>query len=219
LTHVFEPFYTTKAFGQGTGLGLATVYGIVKQNHGFVWAYSEGGMGTVFKIYLPCVQDRLAAIEAPDIGSETVRGGTETLLLVEDEDALRRAAAEFLSLRGYSVLEARDGLEALSVAKNHGSTIHLAVTDVVMPHFSGGQLANELSTLRPETRVLFLSGYAGQTVLDHKVVDIENNFLQKPFTLKQLASKVRAVLDNRGNSVPIADRAIEHPSTVTVGSE
>jgi FixJ family two-component response regulator len=88
-----------------------------------------------------------------------------------------------------------------------------------MPHFSGGQLANELSTLRPETRVLFLSGYAGQTVLDHKVVDIENNFLQKPFTLKQLASKVRAVLDNRGNSVPIADRAIEHPSTVTVGSE
>jgi two-component system, cell cycle sensor histidine kinase and response regulator CckA len=202
LPHVFEPFYTTKPFGKGTGLGLATVYGIVKQNHGFVWAYSEGGMGTVFKIYLPCVQDRMAAIEAPDTGTDAMPRGTETLLLVEDEDALRRAAAEFLSLRGYSVLEARDGLDALSVAKNHGSKIHLAVTDVVMPHLSGGQLANELGMLRPETRVLFVSGYAGQTVVDHKVaVDVENNFLQKPFTLKQLAGKVRAVLDHRGNIV------------------
>jgi PAS domain S-box-containing protein len=203
LPHVFEPFYTTKPFGKGTGLGLATVYGIVKQNHGFVWAYSEGGMGTVFKIYLPCVQDRMAAIEAPDIGTDAMPRGTETLLLVEDEEALRRAAAEFLSLRGYSVLEAKDGLDALSVAKNHGSKIHLAVTDVVMPHLSGGQLASELGMLRPETRVLFVSGYAGQTVVDHKVaVDVENNFLQKPFTLKQLAGKVRAVLDHRGNSVP-----------------
>ena len=109
-------------------------------------------MGTVFKIYLPCVQDRVAAIEAPDAGSEAVLRGTETLLLVEDEDALRRAAAEFLSLRGYSVLEAKDGLDAMSVAKNHASTIHLAVTDVVMPHISGGQLANELVLLRPETQ-------------------------------------------------------------------
>ncbi|MGD0163666.1 MAG: response regulator [Candidatus Sulfotelmatobacter sp.] len=218
LPHIFEPFYTTKPFGQGTGLGLATVYGIVKQNHGFVWAYSEGGMGTVFKIYLPCVPDRVAAIEAPDAGEEAVLRGTETLLLVEDEDALRRAAAEFLSLRGYSVLEAKDGLDAMSVAKNHTSTIHLAVTDVVMPHISGGQLANELVLLRPDTRVLFVSGYAGQTVLDHNVVDVENNFLQKPFTLKQLASKVRAVLDHRGNGVPLLARAIEHPLSVTAPS-
>jgi PAS domain S-box-containing protein len=218
LPHIFEPFYTTKPFGKGTGLGLATVYGIVKQNHGFVWAYSEGGMGTVFKIYLPCVPDRVAAIEPSDVGEEAVLRGTETLLLVEDEDALRRAAAEFLSLRGYSVLEAKDGLDAMSVAKNHTSTIHLAVTDVVMPHISGGQLANELVLLRPETRVLFVSGYAGQTVLDHNVVDVENNFLQKPFTLKQLASKVRAVLDHHGNSVPLLAGAIEHPVSVTAPS-
>jgi two-component system cell cycle sensor histidine kinase/response regulator CckA len=202
LSHVFEPFYTTKPSGKGTGLGLATVYGIVKQNHGFVWVYSEPGMGTTFKIYFPCVQDLPATLGIPASGAETVLRGTETVLLVEDEDPLRRAAAEFLSLRGYTVLEAKDGLDALSVTKNHGSTIHLAVTDVVMPHMSGGQLAKELETLRPETKVLFVSGYAGQTVLDHKVVDVENNFLQKPFTLKQLAGKVRMVLDHSRNTVP-----------------
>ena len=130
---------------------------------------------------------------------------------MEDEEPLRRAAVEFLRLRGYTVLEARDGVDALSVSKNHGSKIHLAVTDVVMPHMSGGELAKELEKLRPQTRVLFVSGYAGQTVLDHKVVDVENNFLQKPFTLKQLASKVRTVLDYTCNTVPVAAEAIAHP--------
>ncbi len=219
LSHVFEPFYTTKPSGKGTGLGLATVYGIVKQNHGFVWAYSEPGMGTVIKIYLPCVQDQPVAMEIPDTGAGAVLRGTETVLLVEDEEALRRAAAEFLSLRGYTVLEARDGLDALSVAKNHGLTIQLAVTDVVMPHMSGGELARELETLRPQTRVLFVSGYAGQTVVDHKVVDVENNFLQKPFTLKQLASKVRTVLDRTRTTVPIAADAIAHLYSATARSE
>src|SRR5208282_4410748 len=159
LSHVFEPFYTTKPSGKGTGLGLATVYGIVKQNHGFVWVYSEPGMGTTFKIYLPCVQDNPSTLEMPDQGTEAEVRGTETVLLVEDEEALRRAEAELLSLRGYGVLQAKDGLDALSVAKSHKSTIHLAVTDVVMPHMSGGELAKELETLRPETRVLFVSGY------------------------------------------------------------
>jgi len=201
LPHIFEPFYTTKPSGKGTGLGLATVYGIVKQNHGFVWAYSELGMGTILKIYLPCVKERLALVDTLQPEARLLRG-TETVLLVEDEDALRRAAAEFLSLRGYQVLEARDGVDALSVTKSHGSAIHLAVTDVVMPHMSGGQLAKELLTLRPETRVLFVSGYAGQTVIDHKVVDLGVNFLQKPFTLNQLASKVRSVLDHCGSAVP-----------------
>jgi two-component system, cell cycle sensor histidine kinase and response regulator CckA len=195
LPHIFEPFYTTKPTGEGTGLGLATVYGIVKQNHGFVWAYSEAGMGTVFKIYLPCVQDRVASTAMPDTIAEEMSRGTETILLVEDEDALRRAAAEFLSLRGYTVLEAKDGQDALSVAADYATIIDLAVTDVVMPRISGGQLAKELSTIRPNTRVLFVSGYAGQTVMDHKVVDVEHNFLQKPFTLRQLATKVRAVMD------------------------
>jgi len=201
LSHVFEPFYTTKPSGKGTGLGLATVYGIVKQNHGFVWAYSEPGMGTIFKIYLPCVEDQPCIPEMPDQSAETVLRGTETVLLVEDEDALRRAAAELLSLRGYNVLQAKDGMDALSVAGKHKSIIHLAVTDVVMPHMSGGELAKELETLRPETRVLFVSGYAGQTILDHDV-NVENNFLQKPFTLKQLASKVRSVLDHSSIHLP-----------------
>jgi PAS domain S-box-containing protein len=220
LSHVFEPFYTTKPSGKGTGLGLATVYGIVKQNHGFVWVYSEPGMGTTFKIYLPCVANQPVTPEIPQITCEPVLRGNETVLLVEDEEALRRAAAEFLSLRGYTVLEARDGLDALSVTKNHGSTIHLAVTDVVMPHMSGGQLANELDTLRPETRVLFVSGYAGQTVLDHKVVNVENNFLQKPFTLTQLAHKVRAVLDHKPNPVPTHPaETIKHPYCAWAGSD
>ena len=181
---------------------MATVYGIVKQNHGFVWVYSEAGRGTIFKIYLPCVEEQPVAHEIPGRDAEPVLRGTETVLLVEDEEALRRAAAEFLRLRGYNVLEARDGVDALSVSRSHGSTIHLAVTDVVMPHMSGGQLARELETLSPETRVLFVSGYAGQTVVDHKVVDVENNFLQKPFTLKQLAGKVRTVLDHNPVTLP-----------------
>jgi PAS domain S-box-containing protein len=218
LSHVFEPFYTTKSSGNGTGLGLATVYGIVKQNHGFVWVYSEEGLGTIFKIHLPCVEDQpvIAAMQNPAV--EAVLRGTETLLLVEDEEALRRAEVEFLRLRGYNVLEARDGEDALRVSKNHSSTIHLTVTDVVMPHMSGGQLAKELGTLRPETRVLFVSGYAGQTVVDHNVVDVENNFLQKPFTLRQLASKVRKVLDLNRHAGPVSIEALPIGSAVQVGS-
>lgn len=219
LSHVFEPFYTTKPSGKGTGLGLATVYGIVKQNHGFVWAYSEPGMGTSIKIYLPCVQDQPVAVESPDKFAGPAQRGTETVLLVEDEEPLRRATVEFLRLRGYTVLEARDGVDALSVSKNHGSTIHLTVTDVVMPHMSGGELAREMEALRPQTRMLFVSGYAGQTVLDHKVVDVENNFLQKPFTLKQLASKVRTVLDHNRHPVPLAAGMIAHPFVATARSE
>lgn len=195
LPHIFEPFYTTKPAGQGTGLGLATVYGIVKQNKGFVWAYSEPSMGTVFKIYLPCVRGRDHSDMVEDVRTAIATRGSETVLLVEDEPAVRRATAEFLSLQGYTVLEAKDGLDALSVAKNYGSIIHLAVSDVVMPNMSGGQLAKELAQLRPETKLLFVSGYAGKTVLDHKVVDLETNFLQKPYTLKQLSLKIRAALD------------------------
>jgi two-component system, cell cycle sensor histidine kinase and response regulator CckA len=199
LPHIFEPFYTTKPLGKGTGLGLATVYGIVKQNRGFVWAYSEKGMGTVFKIYLPCVKERAATTEASDKNPiETIQHGTETVLLVEDEDSVRRAITEFLGLCGYTVLQAKDGVDALAVAKSHGATIHLVVSDVVMPHMSGGQLAEELVRFRPETKVLFVSGYASKTVVDHKVVYLESNFLQKPFSLKQLSSKIREILEARG---------------------
>ncbi len=202
LPHIFDPFYTTKPSGKGTGLGLATVYGIVKQNHGFVWAYSELGMGTVFKVYFPCVQDCDAVTDERNTETEAVARGTETLLLVEDEDALRQAEAEFLSLQGYTVLQAKDGQDAMAVANNYRSRIHLAVTDVVMPRVSGGQLAKELAAVREETQVLFVSGYSGQTVIDHKVGDGESNFLEKPFTLRQLAEKVRAVLNLSRNIVP-----------------
>jgi PAS domain S-box-containing protein len=196
LAHIFEPFYTTKPLGKGTGLGLATVYGIVKQNRGFIWAYSEPNMGTVFKVYLPC----MAPGHTADVSSCDCEGpvnGSETILLVEDEDAVRQATAEFLTMHGYRVLQARDGLEALAVVKDHGSTIHLAVSDVVMPNMSGGQLTKELATRCPETKFLFVSGYAGKTIMDHKVVYLESNFLQKPFTLTQLSSKIREVLAKR----------------------
>jgi len=207
LPHIFEPFYTTKPSGKGTGLGLATVYGIVKQNRGFIWAYSEPGMGTVFKIYLPCVNASGRVQQLPAASAETVLRGSETVLLVEDEDAVRRASAEFLTLNGYTVLEAKDGLDALAVAKNHGSTIHLVVTDVVMPNLSGGQLAKELRSIRPESKVLFVSGYAGKTIIDHKVADIEANFLQKPFTLKEVSSKIREILDGAG----AMEQSASHP--------
>jgi two-component system, cell cycle sensor histidine kinase and response regulator CckA len=199
LPHIFEPFYTTKPLGEGTGLGLATVYGIVKQNKAFIWAYSEPGMGTVFKIYLPCVGGRDNWGEVENIKNGCVTRGSETVLLVEDEQAVRRATAEFLRLQGYTVLEAKDGLDALAVARNHRATIHLVVSDVVMPNMSGGQLAKELAQLRPDTKLLFVSGYAGKTVLDHKVVDLETNFLQKPYTLKQLSLKIRAALGQDAN--------------------
>lgn len=194
LPHIFEPFYTTKAPGKGTGLGLATVYGIVKQNKGFIWAYSEPQQGTTFHIYLPCLAEKRSIAEATLLDPKPLPRGSETVLLVEDEHSVRRATAEFLELRGYTVLEARDGLDALSVAKTHGAIIHLAITDVVMPKMSGGELARELLKVRPEMKILFVSGYAGKTVLDHQVFDLETNFLQKPFTLKDLSSKIREVL-------------------------
>jgi PAS domain S-box-containing protein len=194
MPHIFEPFYTTKALGEGTGLGLATVYGIVKQNKGFVWSYSEVGKGTIFKIYLPCVADALHPAQAlrPDVVASVQ--GSETVLLVEDEEAVRRATAEFLSLQGYTVIEAKDGQHALTIAKTFGSAIDLLITDVVMPNMSGGKLAKEMELIFPLTKVLFVSGYAGKTVIDHRVTDLENNFLQKPFTLSQLSAKVREAL-------------------------
>src|SRR5436305_2207350 len=194
IAHVFEPFYTTKPAGKGTGLGLATVYGIVKQNKGYIWVYSEQGSGTVFKIYLPCaVKGRPAQLA--NSRPEAVAAGTETLLLVEDEPAVRRASAEFLRMQGYKILEANDGLDALSVAKQHPAAIDLLVTDVVMPNMSGGELAKELARRIPKMKFLFVSGYAGKTVMDHHVLDLDTHFLQKPYSLKQLGAKIRTALD------------------------
>jgi PAS domain S-box-containing protein len=205
LPHIFEPFYTTKPSGKGTGLGLATVYGIVKQNSGFVWVYSELDKGTVFKIYLPCVNGRKQPERMDESVTAAAMEGTETVLLVEDEHAVRSATAEFLRLHGYIVLEGKDGADALDVARSCGSTIDLLVTDVIMPNMGGGELARHLAPSRPEMKVLFVSGYAGKTVLNHKV-DLDTNFLQKPYTLKQLSSKIRTALEaadsQRAPSIP-----------------
>jgi CheY-like chemotaxis protein len=194
LSHVFEPFYTTKDEGEGTGLGLATVYGIVKQNSGFIWVYTEPGMGTTFKIYLPRAKD---ARVVPQLALPLVGycGGCETILLAEDEAAVRRSTREFLSLNGYIVLEAKNGADALTIARQYKGPIHLMITDVVMPQMGGAKLAGELATERPEMKVLFVSGYAETTVQRHGTIDVTMRFLQKPFSLRTLAHKVREVLD------------------------
>lgn len=198
LPHIFEPFYTTKEQGKGTGLGLATIYGIVKQSGGFVWVYSQAGLGTTFKIYFPRVQRPLAATptEMENRIAESDLHGSETILLVEDESAVRFAALEFLKKCGYLVLEAKDGLSAVETASNHHGPIDLMVTDVVMPGMSGGQLAEMLGEKYPNIRVLFMSGYAETVMHSHKIMDLELRcgFLQKPFNLRALGRKVREML-------------------------
>jgi two-component system cell cycle sensor histidine kinase/response regulator CckA len=194
MAHIFEPFYTTKEAGKGTGLGLATVYGIVKQNGGFVWVYSEPGLGTTFKIYLPRVQslDSVVRISKP---VESSPGGCETLLLVEDEASVRQASRQLLVQSGYHVLEATDGEDALRVSRAHGGPIHLMITDVVMPRMGGPKLAERLADERPDMKVLFVSGYVENTALRHGKADVATRFLQKPFSLKTLAGKVREILE------------------------
>jgi two-component system cell cycle sensor histidine kinase/response regulator CckA len=195
LPHIFEPFYTTKPEGKGTGLGLATVYGIVKQNSGYIWVYSEVGLGTTFKIYLPRVRQKVQQPEPSKITEKPIHG-TETLLLVEDEASVRRAAREFLESSGYSVIEAHNGDEALQLARGYKAHIHLMISDVVMPGMGGTELAEHLVLERPEMKILFVSGYAESTVLEHGAVEIPSRFLQKPFTLRSLGWKVREVLNS-----------------------
>jgi len=194
LAHIFEPFYTTKEAGKGTGLGLATVYGIVKQNGGFVWVYSELGLGTTFKVYLPQVQPLTTQVPIAKLAERSPRG-SETLLLVEDEISVRLASSQFLTRNGYSVLEAGNGEEALRLSRAHAGTIELMITDVVMPKMGGPALAEWLADERPNMKVLFVSGYAENTVLRHGRVDVASRFLQKPFSGKMLARKVREILE------------------------
>jgi len=194
-TRVFEPFFTTKEQGKGSGLGLATVYGMVKQSGGYIWVYSEPGHGTVFKVYLPLAADRSAADEGHGGRRETdSMHGWETVLLVEDEDAVRALAREVLRRYGYVVLEARHGVDALRVAERHTDAIHLMVTDLVMPHMSGRDLAERLSTVRPAMKVLFMSGYTDHAVM-HRDLTPGSAFIQKPFTPEVFARKVRTLLD------------------------
>ncbi|MDH4266316.1 MAG: response regulator [Deltaproteobacteria bacterium] len=179
--------------GKGTGLGLATVYGIVKQSGGNIWVYSEPGQGTVFKIYLPRVDEPLTKEgEKEEIG---LFRGVWVILVVEDEEGVRKLVLEMRKKQGYSVLEAADEENALLICQQHKDTIHLLVTDVVMPKISGPELAKRLVVFHPEMKVLYMSGYADGAIVHHGVLDKGVNYIQKPFTFDGLARKVREVLD------------------------
>jgi two-component system, cell cycle sensor histidine kinase and response regulator CckA len=191
---IFEPFFTTKEVGKGTGLGLATVYGIVKQSGGNVWVYSEVDRGTTFKIYFPSVEGDAHRIKA-DTGVFELSTGVETVLLVEDEEVVREMAVEILQECGYQVLQAKDGPDALELAHQHASEIHLMLTDVVMPRMSGRELAEQLTPLRPDMRVLYMSGYTDDAIVHHGVLDEGTAFIGKPFSMQALARKVRETLD------------------------
>jgi two-component system cell cycle sensor histidine kinase/response regulator CckA len=195
--HIFEPFFTTKEVGKGTGLGLATVYGVVKQSGGHIQVHSEEGDGTTFKIYLPRAEEVVAPLPQYDHQAGVVPRGTETVLLVEDAPAVRDMTARVLRQQGYTVLEAGNGEEALRQAQEHPGDIHLLLTDVVMPRISGKALADRMSTICPEAKVLFTSGYTGNVIVHHDAPGPSTPFIQKPFSPEKLAHKVREVLDGR----------------------
>jgi two-component system cell cycle sensor histidine kinase/response regulator CckA len=191
--HLFEPFFTTKGRGKGTGLGLATVYGIVKQSNGYIWVYSEPGKGTTFKIHLPRVWDQC---EEPESAAKPAAelAGTETVLVVEDEEAVRNLVRSILESTGRKVLDAAEGAEAIRIAREHQGPIHLLLTDVIMPGLSGREVAEKVSSLRPETAILYMSGYTDEEIARHGVVEAGIALLEKPFTPDRLKEKVAEIL-------------------------
>jgi CheY-like chemotaxis protein len=192
-SHLFEPFFTTKEVGKGTGLGLATVHAIVKEAGGHISVTGEVGRGTSFRITLPTAEIAVPASSAPQVGEAPP--GSETVLLVEDEDLLRLLFQRMLAERGYHVLPARSGSEAVQISASHPGAVHLLVTDVVMPQMNGYDLAAQLTSERPGLRVLYVSGYADQVLARHGLREGETDLLQKPFNSDDLAHKVREILD------------------------
>jgi two-component system cell cycle sensor histidine kinase/response regulator CckA len=197
---IFEPFFTTKEKGKGTGLGLPMVYGIVKQSGGYISVQSEPGMGSSFKIHLPRDRSAKAAETTGTAPVSRSSAGTETVLVVEDEEALLRVAKRGLGQAGYTVLTAGDGEEALRVAAQYAGTIHLLATDVIMPRMGGNALATELSKSRPGLKILYMSGYTDDAILHHGVLEPGTHFLAKPITSVDLVRKVREVLDAASRS-------------------
>jgi CheY-like chemotaxis protein len=192
--HLFEPFFTTKALGQGTGLGLATVYGIVKQNDGFINVDSEPGQGTTFTIYLPRHVGEVGQAQTGGEAGPDIRG-RETILLVEDEPAILSLTTTMLERQGYTVLAASTPGEAIRLGREHPGEIHLLMTDVVMPEMNGRDLARNLQSLCPRIKRLFMSGYTANVIAHQGVLDAGVQFIQKPFSIKELAAKLRETLD------------------------
>jgi CheY-like chemotaxis protein len=194
-SQVFEPFFTTKELGKGTGLGLSTVYGIVKQNNGFIQLYTEPGQGTTFSIFLPGFFGEKVAEPVTERVSENL-SGSETILLVEDEPSLLSLGASMLGNLGYTVITAGNSEEAIDLFREHGSAINLVMTDVIMPGMNGSELCDALKAIRPGLRVLYMSGYTADAILHRGIIDPGIHFLQKPFPLSDLARAVRAALSD-----------------------
>jgi two-component system cell cycle sensor histidine kinase/response regulator CckA len=190
--HIFEPFYITKG-EQGTGLGLATVYGIVKQHGGSIWVYSEPGKGTTFKVYLPVVEEAPVEMNTGEAPAGDLHG-SETILLAEDNEQVRELAYDILRRMGYVLLVAQNGAEALSLLASHNGPVDLLLTDVVMPDMNGKELYTQVAEKRPGIRVLYMSGYTDNVIAHRGVLDEGVQFIQKPFTVQGLAAKVREVL-------------------------
>ena len=195
VLHIFEPFYTTKGSGEGTGLGLATVYGVVKQSGGYITVYSEPGNGSQFRVYLPLVDLPAQLMDSQEVDDPLPVGGSETILLVEDEEPVRTLTRKMLESGGYAVLEASNGREALEISERYREPIHVVITDMVMPLMSGTEVAETLLAARPETKVLFISGYSEQAIARQGALLSRGEFLPKPFTLQDLSQKVHQVLN------------------------
>jgi CheY-like chemotaxis protein len=192
--HIFEPFFTTKPRGKGTGLGLATVHGIVNQHSGNIWVYSEPNQGTIFKIYLPRSTDHQVSETPPAVSIGSVEG-TEVVLVVEDEPLVRRLVCETLKKHGYHILEASSATEAIDLSSPSGQRIDLLLTDVIMPQMNGKALYQALQPFQPQLEVIYMSGYADDIIIHHGILEEGINFIQKPFTLQLLTTKVRQVLN------------------------
>jgi polar amino acid transport system substrate-binding protein len=191
---IFEPFFTTKELGKGTGLGLAIVYGIIKQHRGYIHVYSEKGMGTTFKVYLPLVQDEVESKKEATPAQEIV-GGAETILVAEDDATVRKLVTTVLRSFGYTVIEAVDGAEAITRFSEHAAGIDLVLTDTIMPGKNGREAYGEMQKIRPDVPALFTSGYSKEVLRNKSVIDADRDFMLKPVTPRELLRRVREVLD------------------------